>query len=270
MNPDYFLKRYLSERPLFLSLIRAQEAQLFQKFLPLKKPILDVGCGDGFFAKVAFSPKKQVPNSKSQINKENIIDIGLDLERSRIGEARNRGIYNKIVIYDGRKIPFTKDSFNTVISNCVLEHIPDLALTLTEIMRVLRPKGKFITTVMAKPWEENLFCSRFLGDGYKTWMRRKQEHRNLFSKIQWDRIFTDTGFKIKESIGYLSSQACRLIDIGHYLSLPNLITYKLFSQWVMFPGLMKFFPQKCLGKIISKRVKADKSGAIFYNLEKPV
>ena len=42
-----YLSIYLRHRPLFLSLIRAKEAAMFQKFLPLKRPALDVGCGDG-------------------------------------------------------------------------------------------------------------------------------------------------------------------------------------------------------------------------------
>ena len=65
---------YLEARPFFFTLIRPQEALLFQQFNQLlKAPILDFGCGDGFFAQVVFQPLK--------------IDLGLDVPSSRILEA---------------------------------------------------------------------------------------------------------------------------------------------------------------------------------------
>ncbi|OGG13467.1 hypothetical protein A2773_00485 [Candidatus Gottesmanbacteria bacterium RIFCSPHIGHO2_01_FULL_39_10] len=257
MNLEYFLKTYLRERPLFLSLIRAKEALLYQKYLPLKKPILDVGCGDGFFAKVAFGKK--------------YIDVGLDVEDSRVEEAKNLGVYKKIVIYDGQKIPFPDKYFSTVVSNSVLEHVSDLDIVLKEIYRVLKPGGLFITIVMAKPWEENLFGAKLLGDFYKKWMRRKQVHVNLLKKEEWDNEFRKAGLKIGETVGHLTPISCRWIDLLHYISIPSLLSYKLFGKWVLFPDLAKnIYPLKYLAKIVSENVPSEKSGAIFYVLKKRI
>jgi len=41
-------------------------------------------------------------------------------------------------------MPFEDASFQTVISNSVLEHIPDLDAVLLETARVLKPGGMFI------------------------------------------------------------------------------------------------------------------------------
>jgi len=49
---------YLLERPLFLAVLLAKEAELYQSRFPLKHPVLDVGCGDGFFAWIAFRKTK--------------------------------------------------------------------------------------------------------------------------------------------------------------------------------------------------------------------
>lgn len=252
----YFLKTYLKERPLFLSLIRAKETQLFQKYLPLKRPILDVGCGDGFFAKVTFAKKLK-------------IDVGLDVQDSRVDEARKSGVYKKIVIYDGKKTPFPFKSFNTVISNCVLEHIPDLDQTITEIYRVLKPGGLFLTTVVAKPWEDYFFGNLICGRLYKNWMRKMQKHHHLNTDKQWTMIFKKHGFKIEEETGYLDKKAVSFIDLFHYLSFSSLISYKLWKKWVLWQDKPFIFPTvSWLVNLISPVVPSDKSGNIFFALVK--
>lgn len=255
------LKQYLRERPLFLSLIRAKEAELFQKFLPLKRPVLDVGCGDGMFANIAFA-------NKIKNHKVNIIDIGLDLEESRIDEAGRLGIYKKLLTYDGLSIPVLSNSFSTIVSNCVLEHVADLEKLLKEIRRVLKRDGIFLTTVMAKPWEDYLYGTKIFGRFYKDFMRKIQIHRNLLPKAEWDKAFENSGFKIVRTIGYLSPRACQLIDICHYLSLPSLISYTLFGSWVLFPQLTSLYPIDYFAKMLSQKVSSQDSGALFYVLRK--
>jgi len=239
------LKEYLKSRPLFLSLIRAKEAWLFQRQLPLKTPVLDVGCGDGFFAKITF--KK--------------IEIGLDLADSRINEAKRENVYEKLVTYSGHEIPLKSESVATVVSNCVLEHVPNLEEVVQEVHRVLKPGGVFLTTVMAKPWEENLM----FGGWYKGWMRRKQVHFNLLNYWEWMKLWKNCGFEVREKIGYLSSTACKLIDFCHYVSLPSLISYKLTGVW---DWGWKWYPTRWLVKIMSENGKIEKSGAIFFELRK--
>lgn len=282
----YFLTRYIRNRPLFLSLIRAKEAYLYQNYLPLKKPVLDVGCGDGFFSSVAFhdqkaskTPRGWPASQKLQRGepaykdspevKKPVIDVGLDVKDSRIEEARKIGLYKKIVTFDGKIIPFADNYFSTVVSNCVLEHVEDLDILVSEIFRVLKPGGIFLTTVMAKPWEENLFGTLLLGKIYKNWMRKKQMHLNLLTVKQWNSVFKKSGFKVIEKTGYLVPVACRLIDICHYLSVPSLVTYKLFGRWVLFPGLSKLiYPISIFARILSENADSDSSGAIFYILRK--
>lgn len=238
-----YLEKYLAERPLFLSLIRAKEAWLFQRYLPLKKPVLDLGCGDGFFAKTAFGH----------------LDIGLDVADSRIDEIEN-GIYKKTVVCDGKKMPI--EPMATVVSNCVLEHIENLDQVLGETYRILKPGGVFLTTVMSSPWENNLFINFGM---YRKWMRYKQVHLNLLSDSEWEFRFKKAGFKVKEKTGYLSPTACKLIDICHYLSLPSLISYILRKKW---DWGWHWYPVDWLVKIMSENVETNKSGAIFFVLEK--
>ncbi len=247
-----YLKKYLTERPLFLSLIRSVEATLYAEHVPLKRPVLDVGCGDGYFAKTVFG----------------FVDAGLDVDGSRMNEAREKGVYKNIVVYDGKIFPFNKNSYRTVVSNCVFEHIPDIRQTVSEIRRVLKPGGRLLTTVMAKPWDEYLFGSIFLGDWYTRYMRKKQVHINLFTRKEWDSVFTSAGFTIKRRVGYMDRRASRVMDICHYVSVPYLVSYMLTGKWVLWKGSSGLFPLSYLARIMSKAVSADSSGALFYELVK--
>ena len=168
---------YIKQRPAMFSFIRPQEAYLFRKYKKfIHAPILDFGCGDGFFAQTTFG--------------KNYIDVGVDIHSNRrTQEARQNNIYKKLVLYNGSKLPFPDSSFQTVISNCVFEHIPDLPNTLKEIRRVLKPGGYILSSVMTKKWEDFLFGKKIVGNVYVEWLRKIQEHHSLLSENQWDTTY---------------------------------------------------------------------------------
>jgi len=254
-NVDFLIKKYLENRPMFLALIRTSETLLFLKHSNLiKKPVLDFGCGDGFFTETVF-------------NKKNI-NVGLDIHDSRIRIAEKEKIYKQVAVYDELRIPFPDNYFTTIISNCVLEHIPNLDLALAEIYRVLKPGGYFLTTLMTNKWNDYLFGKKLLGKWYVEYMKKKQAHYNLFSYQQWFDLFERSKFKIIKSIGYLNKKNSLFIDLAHYLSLPSLITYKLFNNWQLFPKLTNLLWQPYISKYINIDVKVNESSALFFILKK--
>lgn len=254
---DFYIRKYLKNRPMFMAIIRSQEAMLFQKYNKLiKGKILDFGCGDGFFAGLVFGKGK--------------IDTGLDLsDNNRIYEAIDKKIYKKIKLYDGKKIPFPNNYFNTIVSNCVLEHIPNIDQALKEILRVLKPNGFFLTSTMTNQWENNLFGSKIFGKKYINIMRKTQVHFNLFSNKKWQTYFKKACFKINSINGYLYKKSAFYLDIFHYLSIGSLISYKLFNKWILFniPLLNKLKTQ-LIKKIIINENDLDKASALFYVLKK--
>lgn len=252
-----YIKAYLKNRPMFYTYIRPLEAMLFKKNMKLlKSPILDFGCGDGFFTNLIFGKKN--------------IDIGLDLESNkRIQEADKNKVYKMISLYDGQFIPFLNNSVSSIISNCVLEHIPNLRLSLKEINRILKPGGYFLTTVMTDEWENYLFGKKILGNLYASFMRKKQQHYNLLSEKSWRKTFERNGFKIIQTIPYLSPAVSERIDLYHYLSLPSLISYMLFKKWNLFTSNKK--ENNTVNKIanfINQPFNPKNSSAIFYILKK--
>ncbi len=249
-----YIRIYAKARPVFLSVLRGKEAALYQQFLPLKHPILDVGCGDGFFASVTFGTKKT--------------DVGLDTEESRIREAAATAAYKKIVTYDGYTIPFPNRSFQTVIINSVLEHVDDLPRVLSEVKRVLKPNGVCYATVMAAPWERYLFGSKIFGNGYTRWMKKKQVHVNLLSYGEWKQAFVRAGLTPTATLPYLGPSAGGLLDILHYVSLPSLISYMLTKRWVLWPGGTGIYPYSRFASAMDEPVSRDDAGALFFVLKR--
>lgn len=253
-----YISQYLSHRPAFFSFIRPQEAWLFHQHKNLlKTPVLDFGCGDGFFAELVFG--------------KGMLDIGLDISPSRIQEADNKNIYKKLLTYDGLTIPLKDNSVNTVISNCVFEHLPHLHSNLREMYRVLKPGGKLLTTVMANRWEDYLIGMRIFGEAYQRFMRKRQEHFNLFSLDKWQKTHEKAGFTVEEMTGYLSQEASQWLDAFHYFSTPELVSQKLLRTWVPWPDWHKGLrlSKKLLPILMrSLQTKASESAALFIVVRK--
>lgn len=98
-----------------------------------REPALDAGCGTGGLLN-HLRPAGQV--------------IGLDFEWLALNYARRRG-NRKLLQGSALELPFRDESFGTVYSLDVLEHLDDDRGGLSEIKRVCRPGGKIIITVPA-------------------------------------------------------------------------------------------------------------------------
>jgi len=218
----FFIKSYLKERPFFYSFIRPQEALLFyERIGKMKGPILDFGCGDGFFASTIFKKK--------------FIDVGLDVATSRMKESLQTNMYKQLKEYEGVTIPFEPNTFGTIISNCVFEHVPHIKKSVQEMRRVLKKNGLLMTTVMCSSWSGNLLGGKFFGKRYIDWFNGVQHHDSLFSKDEWTKLFITCGYEIVEHVDYLFEKASQKTEVHHFLSLFSLFTYKLFKKWTLFP-----------------------------------
>lgn len=94
--------------------------------------LLDIGCSDGTttYNISLASPKLKV--------------TGVDLYKETIEFAKKKYSDINFVFADAQKLPFKSGSFNYVTAIEILEHIEDPDEALTEIKRVLKPKGTLI------------------------------------------------------------------------------------------------------------------------------
>lgn len=220
-----YLRAYLREKPFFFSLLRPKEASLYQTYKPFKKPILDLGCGDGFFAEVAFGK----------------VDVGIDPDNKDIREAKNRKVYKTVRSYNGKKIPYPDAHFATVFCNSTFEHIPNIDEVLLETARVLKTGGMLYFTVPTDIWQTYLFGRIILGIFYERYFIKKSKHYNLFSFEQWHKKLSELGLKVAHKTYYLDNKtAMWLFDVSHYLSAPSLLSKRFFNRWVIFPQKVKW------------------------------
>lgn len=232
-HPD-FLRRHLEEMPLHRAILRAVEAKLMSQ-VPLRPPVLDIGTGDGHFAAATYRQP---------------INVGVDvLSRDLEEAARRPGVYRWVARASATALPFTDSAFNTVVSNCVIEHIPDLGATLGEIHRVLAPGGQFATTLPSEHFPDYLLGStalrrlglQGLSAAYGAFFNRISHHHHVYPPEEWRRRLSEAGFRLVAHQYYFSAEAHRAFDLCHYLSVPNLVTRGLTGRWVLHPIQLRPF-----------------------------
>jgi ubiquinone/menaquinone biosynthesis C-methylase UbiE len=80
--------------------------------------------------------------------------IGLDLAEGTLGQARARVQAEDLpvdcIIGDVEALPFDDNSFDLVLANYMLYHVPDLDQAISELRRVLRPQGTLLAATNGK------------------------------------------------------------------------------------------------------------------------
>ncbi len=82
------------------------------------------------------------------------------LNRARRKNSGNRYANLSYILSDAKKLPFNDSTFDAVTVAFGMRNIPDTIPALREIMRVLKPGGKFICLELTKPqvrWFQSLY-----------------------------------------------------------------------------------------------------------------
>ena len=168
-------------------------------------------------------------------------DIGVDIAREPVSKAKQFGCYSNLGIAEGSMLPFRSKSIGTLISNSVLEHIPQVSSVLREASRVLRDDGVLIFTVPSSNFRLFLFPSLFaklrLLNGLSEWYSNKRntllEHRNLHNHETWENWLGKVGFTSVNSRYCMSKETVQLWDIM------ALATYAATKAFQKFPRLAR-------------------------------
>ncbi len=223
------VNEYLNHQPFPLFLLRPEEAKRYPVLLP--QPSLDVGCGDGFFAKSVFGKQG--------------ITIGMDINPTVIDKAKQNGAYKYLAIFNGGHIPLPDNSQQTVIANCVLEHVDYPFKLLAEISRVLKTSGKFYFSVPTTNFESLLFGSRLLkrlhlpsiSKKYQRFMSWVTRQKYYWSIAKWQKVLSQVGFKIESKEEFFGQKPLWYFDISHWMSVPSILTKICLGRWILFPNL---------------------------------
>jgi ubiquinone/menaquinone biosynthesis C-methylase UbiE len=116
--------------------------------LPASAKILELGCGPAHLWREC----------------SNRIPAGWDITLSDLSAGMVDAAWRNLVVtgrnynfreIDAQQIPFSDETFDAVMANHMLYHVPDRATALSEIQRVLKPGGRlFATTVGERHMQE--------------------------------------------------------------------------------------------------------------------
>jgi SAM-dependent methyltransferase len=220
-----YLWLHLRDLPYFRALVRSVEAR-FYKDIELVAPTLDLGCGDGHFASIAF---------------DRPLEVGIDPRTGPLREAARRNHYRLLLQGDGGSLPFPGHTFASVVSNSVLEHIPHLDKVLAEVARILQPGGLFVFCVPNNNFLLSLSVSQglermrlsTLADLYRTFFNRISRHYHCDPPEIWQEKLDEAGFNVQRWWHYFSPQALKVVEWGHYFGFPALVSHWLTGRWII-------------------------------------
>ncbi|HEX8681292.1 MAG TPA: methyltransferase domain-containing protein [Ardenticatenaceae bacterium] len=256
-----YLDEHIRDVPVFRALLRAVECRLFEEAGPLPEPILDLGCGDGHFATVAFDKP---------------LFAGIDPDEAMVREAKQRGAYDLPLVASATEMPFADGYFNSVVANCVVEHIPDIEGVLSETARVLRPGGRFVFGVPSENFADMLLGPTLLqrvgldetARDYGDWFNSHSQHFHTDSPTVWFDRLTRHGFAVEHHEYYIAERAHQIFDVLHYASVPRLVSRKLTGRWTAFPNPVSQALYNALLRPYYNQSPPEKGAYIFFHARK--
>jgi SAM-dependent methyltransferase len=228
LDPDDFAAYYRFS-PSALAVRECLRLRAVRKF-DLESPILDIGCGDGLFAALAY-PGQQV--------------WGIDVNLTEIRRAQSTAAYNALICGSITDVALPKGFFRSAIANCSLEHVPDLDRALCNVHRALSPRAEFIVIVPTPHWTRLLAIPellrrhgfRGLADAYGRAIDNVFNHVHLYDSKEWTRRLAGAGFSVRSIETLTSRRSSWVFDALLYPSLVGWLTKKLTGKWVVAPAL---------------------------------
>jgi SAM-dependent methyltransferase len=195
-------------------------------------PILDVGCGDGVFARLAFRGAEV---------------WGIDIDANETRRAQSSQVYSQIVLGDVTTAKLPDNFFGSCVANCSLEHVPDLGAAARTIYAALKPGGVFYSFLPARDWADYLITPRALekaglqplGKSLTEGINSVFRHHHLEDADGWRRWFADAGFVVDDVRPIGSTASTVAFETFLIPSMVGWVMKKLTGRWTLVPGLRK-------------------------------
>lgn len=98
--------------------------------------VLEVGCGTGFFLLNLMQA--------GVARRGHVTDLSPGMVQVALANARDLCLDVEGKVADAERLPYPDSSMDLVVGHAVLHHLPDVQQSLREVLRVLRPGGRFV------------------------------------------------------------------------------------------------------------------------------
>lgn len=228
LDPDDFAA-YFSFAPAALALRECVRLAAVRP-LDLPAPILDVGCGDGLFARLAYPDRAA---------------WGIDINPTEVQRAQATSSYSTLLCGNICDVQLPPGFFGSSIANCSLEHVPDLDGALRNIHGALRPGAPFALIVPTPDWTRRLLAVEALrkaglaglARAYGDALDRVFHHVHLYDARGWTERLVTAGFERVTVAPIVGRDTSWAFDVLLYPSLLGLATKRLTGKWVLAPWL---------------------------------
>ena len=214
----------------------------------MRSPVLDIGCGNGVYARLAFRAWRQV------------ID-GVDMSQLELEHAHDRKVYRTVYLADASQdIPVCSGAYNGVFSNSVFEHIPNIAGVIRESSRALSPGGHLVFTTYGPRLAEHM--SAFFGRRDAEYMNRGWSHTTLITFDEYKSLLEQHGFETVTCDFYLTAEATRVLRV--------LCSKVIQTTELMLGALLWYVMRESLRRTIAESIHtcADKSAGMLVVAQK--
>ena len=192
---------YLRHAPLSLTLREINRLIAFQSVASTRGPVLDVGCGDGFWWTVRDDDRQR----HGEV-------YGIDISAKEIAQARAR-IHAELTDVS-RETPFAGTKFEEIIGNCSLEHVPDIDAALSNLRSAASDRARLLMFVPTPRWA-------YSGNMQKLLLARAPrvamalsgalngffQHWHLYDAKVWQRLLEQNGWRVEQTVGLGSARS---------------------------------------------------------------
>ena len=188
---------YLRHAPLSLTLREINRLVALETVGKHRGPVLDVGCGDGFWWTVKDDNREV---------------YGIDISAREVAQARTR-IHAELSDVS-KQTPFAGTKFGELIGNCSLEHVPDIDAALANLRKVAADDARLLMFVPTPGWAYQGRTQAFL-------LRRAPrvamalsgalngffQHWHLYDHKVWRRLLEQHGWRVRATYGLGSARS---------------------------------------------------------------
>lgn len=179
--------------------------------------VLDVGCGGGF--------------SCEFLAKRGAIVSGIDQSPNCINNAQRHAVLSQLDIdYQqghAESLPYSDESFDSVVCVDVLEHVDDLRKTVLEIERVLKPGGIFCFDTINRTFRSKLIMIWLLENCLGEIPRGIHDWQKFIKPSELSTLMRELGFIDIEFAGFNIFGGTVMDNVNTYLYYQKTKTFKI-------------------------------------------